>query len=109
MCCGWWKRCTYPAFDVPTTTYESLRKLLQGSSVRNLTLTVVDNCFDAQKANILYEIVSQSRLGGFTFINMAGDYDFVGDGNSRFIQYMRPIKQLPKVISEIRWGTEIVL
>lgn len=109
MCCGWWRKCTYPAYDVPASIYESLRKLLSGSSVRNLTLTVVDNLFGSQKASILYDIISQSRINGFTFINMAGDYNFAGNENSSFVANMRPIKQLTNLVSDIRWGSEIVL
>lgn len=24
MCCGWWKKIVYPAYDVPLSTYQSL-------------------------------------------------------------------------------------
>jgi len=24
MCCGWWKKIVYPAFEVPFSTYQSL-------------------------------------------------------------------------------------
>ena len=47
MCCNWWKRCTYPAYDIPIQVYQSLGKLLRGGSLKNLTLTVVDNTFNA--------------------------------------------------------------
>jgi hypothetical protein len=105
ICCDWWKRCTLPAFDVPTSVYQSLIKLMRGSSLRNITLTVIDNCFDAIKASILYEGVSQSRLSGFTFVNRAGEYDFIGNECSRFVVNMMPIKRLPQVMSDIRWGS----
>lgn len=47
ICCSWWKRCVFPAYDVPIQTYSSLARLIKGASLRNLTLTVIDNCFDA--------------------------------------------------------------
>ena len=78
MCCDWWKKCTYAAYEIPERTYSSLSRLLRGSSIRNVTLNVTDNTFDGQKANTLYEIISSSQLNGFTFRNMAGPYDFNG-------------------------------
>lgn len=79
MCMDWWKRCTFAAYTIPPNVYMSLTRLLAGSNIRNLTLRVTDNTFDAQKANILYNGMTQSRIKGFTFINMCGAYDFNGN------------------------------
>jgi hypothetical protein len=68
-----------------------------------MTLNVIDNLFDATKAHILFNIVSQSQLRGFTFINNATPIDYNQSENSNFISNMRPIKQLP-IISDLRWG-----
>jgi len=41
-----------------------------------MTLTVVDNTFDGAKANILYKLLAESHIKGFTFINAAADFDY---------------------------------
>jgi hypothetical protein len=109
ICCDWWKRCTFPAFDISPAVYMSFAKVFRAPNIKNVTLTVVDSTFDANKANILYNLLSESRLRGFTFINGAGAYDFNGRENSDFIKNMRPIKMLNNVISDMRWGSDIVL
>ena len=73
-----------------------------------MTLTVNDNTFDSVKANILYDMIIESRLTGFTFINTAGEYNYNGREYSDFAANMRPIKMLSNVMSDIRWGDEIV-
>lgn len=35
----------------------------------------MDNRFNKEKAQILYNILSQSQLKGFTFVNSANSYD----------------------------------
>jgi hypothetical protein len=68
----WWKRCTFPAYTIAPNVYMSLGKLLSATNIKNLTLNVNENTFDAQKANIVYNSLAQSRLNGFTFVNLAG-------------------------------------
>ena len=46
VCCQWWKKFTYPAYDIPLSVYSSLRKLIKNGNLRNLTLYVRDNTFD---------------------------------------------------------------
>ena len=84
MCCGWWKRCTYAVYDIPETIYNSLGNLTRSGSLKNLSLTVVDNCFTANKANILYNLLSNSSLTGFTFIHGATAFDFNNNEFSNF-------------------------
>jgi len=109
MCMGWWKRCTYPIYDISPSVYMSLGKLFKAPNIRNVTMTVTDNTFDANKANIIYNLLAESRLRGFTFINGAMDFNVNGRENSDFVSNMRPIKSLNNVISDIRWGTDIVI
>jgi uncharacterized protein with PQ loop repeat len=42
----WWKKYTYPAYDIPLTIYETIAALLRAPNLRNLTLCVLDNQFD---------------------------------------------------------------
>ncbi len=76
MCCDWWKRIAYASFNVPEATYQSLQNLLTLPNLQTLALTVVDNRFDQKKAQILYNILSQSHIKGFTFVNGAMNIDF---------------------------------
>lgn len=108
MCCDWWKRCTYPAFTISANVYLSLGKILRAPNLRNITINVTDNNFDQGKARILYNLVSESRVMGFTFINRAMNYDYLGNEYSQFAANMRPIKTLSNVTSDMRWGNEIV-
>jgi hypothetical protein len=107
--CGWWKKCTFPAYDISPAVYMSLAKVFRAPYIKNITLTVVDNTFDANKANILYNLLSESRVRGFTFINRAEDYDFNSRENSDFVKNMRPIKTLKNVISYLSWATDVVI
>ena len=68
-----------------------------------MTLTVVDNCFNANKANILYNILSNSSMKGFTFINAATAFDYNNNEFSHFEANMAPIRNLPNMIVDIRW------
>ena len=65
---------------------------------------MTDNCFDLGKAQILYGMISESNIKGFTFINLAGSYNFNDHEYSSFHEHMRPIKSLSRVISDIRWA-----
>lgn len=84
ICCDWWKRCTLAAYDVPISVYEGFSKLLRGSSLRSLDITVNDSAFDALKASILFQGLSSSRISFFSFRNNAGDYDYVSNEYSNF-------------------------
>lgn len=97
ICCGWWKRCVYPAYEIPYSVYESIGKLFRSQSLRNVALYITDNTFDRAKAQILYNFVSASKITGFTLINNAGPYDFKGNEYSDFLQNMQPIRSLPQL------------
>ena len=108
VCCDWWKNCVYPAHDIDFSVYSALARLFKSPSLRNVSLTVIDSTFENTKSSILYQMVSESRISGFTFINQAGDWNFLKNEYSDFTRNMKPIKFLPNVMSDIRWGTQIV-
>ena len=108
FCMNWWKRCTYPAYTIPTTVYQSMDRLFSAPNITNITITVIDNTFDQERARVLYNHLQYSRIKGFTFVNRAEPFDFNGNEYSDFKQNMAAIKQLPNLTSAIRWGREIV-
>lgn len=108
ICMDWWKRCTLPAYTIAINVYVSLGKIIKAPNIKNLTLTVIDNNFDQQKAQILYNHIAESRIRGFTFVNAAGNYNFLSNEYSDFVKNMRPIKTLNNVTSDMRWAYEIV-
>ena len=77
MCCDWWKKMVYPAYEVPESTYYSLQNLFSLPAIQSVTLRVVDNRLDANKCQILYNALSRApSLKGFSFSNQTGMYDF---------------------------------
>ena len=103
MCCNFWKKCTYPLYDVNEAVYDSLGRLARGGSLMNLTLNVADNTFNASKANILYNALCNSGLKGFTFINTAHGLDLDQDEYSNFKANMAPIRGLTNIVVDARW------
>lgn len=67
-----------------------------------------DNTFDKAKAGLLHAFIAESNIKGFTFVNTAGSYNFNGSEYSDFIENMRPIKYITRVMSDMRWGDKIV-
>jgi hypothetical protein len=45
--------------------------MLAGGTLQVVNLTVIDNTFNGQKAQFLYDLISRYGLKGFTFINLA--------------------------------------
>lgn len=45
MCCSWWQRMAYPAYEVDVESYQLLAKLLLSTDASGLSLTVYDNAF----------------------------------------------------------------
>ena len=70
---------------------------------------MVDNVFTNEKALILIGLLTSHKLNGFTFVNRALNYDFLEEEYSSFCINMKPIKHMPNLISDIRWGKEICL
>ncbi len=73
----------------------------------NLNLTIVDNAFGGPKARALHDVLSRSRITGFTFNNRAlecnGQYNEADD----FRTNMAGIKSLG-ISTSITWGDMIV-
>ena len=66
-----------PGYSVDTYVYQSLDKLFRSPSLSAVSITVIDNTFNAQKAQILYQMLSSNPgIKAFTFRNNAGDYNF---------------------------------
>lgn len=84
MCFDWWKKKVYAVYAIPLKTYQDLRSIIQRQEMKIFTLIVTDSTFDEEKAKVLYEIVSQSGLRMFTFINCAPNVDFQGTEYSNF-------------------------
>ncbi len=82
--CNAWKKCAYAAYDVPLQTYKALEKLLRGQKLKSLSLIVTDNCFDLNKAQVLYGLISESNIKGFIFINSAMSFGFNNNEYSSF-------------------------
>lgn len=77
MCCNWWKKIAMPAFEIPISTYQALQNLICNTNLQTITLSVCDNKFDAQKAQLLFSMLSSApNLKGFTFMNNTGEYDY---------------------------------
>jgi hypothetical protein len=98
----------YPAYSVPLSTYQKLEALICSSSIKAVTLTVLDSTFDSQKAKLLYNMLSRSSVKGFTFTNLASPNNFNSDEWTEFKAHMIPIKSLP-IMSDIKWHDQLVL
>jgi len=46
MCMDWWKKCVYPAFTIPVSTYMKLDRIFRAPNINNVTLSVNDNTFN---------------------------------------------------------------
>lgn len=63
-------------------------------TITDLELRVVDNTFDSEKARILYEILSRSRITSFDFINLAIAVNERSNEADDFLINIAPIKSL---------------
>jgi hypothetical protein len=68
-----------------------------------VSLNVNDNGFGAAKAGLLYDMITQSTVKGFSFNNMATDVGIQGGENSSFENNIGPIKSLTNVVADLRW------
>ena len=103
MCCDWWKNIVNPSFNVPVQSYSALGSLLRSANITHLNLVVVDNYFDASKAQALLAVIQHSSLKSFTFINNSVETDRRNRESSDFRKNMAPFKQLG-IVCEMRWG-----
>jgi hypothetical protein len=108
MCCMWWKKIVFPAYELSNEAYQALANFIaRAQNITNLNLTIVDNAFGGQKARVLHDMLTRSRITGFTFNNRAlncnGQYNEADD----FRTNMAGIKSLG-ISSSIMWGDMIV-
>jgi hypothetical protein len=48
MCCMWWKRIVNPLYELSVSAYQNMANLIgKAPNLNNLTLTIVDNAFNA--------------------------------------------------------------
>jgi hypothetical protein len=77
MCCDWWKKIVNQLYEVNIETYRSLANFLQNApSITKVTLEVVDNAFNAEKAQVLHQALMGRGLTEFNFINTAEAIDY---------------------------------
>jgi hypothetical protein len=74
--------------------------------VNNLTLEVVDNAFNAEKAMILRRCLEGRNMVGFTFINHATAINYNEYELDNFVAYVQPIKELP-FTTNLEWDDEV--
>jgi hypothetical protein len=108
MCCMWWKKIVYPAYELSNEAYQTLANFItRAQNITNLNLTIVDNAFGGQKARVVHDILTRSRITGFTFNNLTlncnGQYNEADD----FQTNMAGIKSLG-ISTSITWGDMIV-
>lgn len=72
MCCMWWKKIVYPLYELTPAAYQSVIDLIRiFPSATNLTLSVTDNAFGAEKTRMLCDALRNSRITTFSFTNRA--------------------------------------
>lgn len=80
MFCAWWKKLVHPHYEMNIEFYRSIGRFLRTcTTCIALTVTVVDNAFDKQRADILYESIQGTQLRSFTFENKAIAIDYNND------------------------------
>ena len=90
-------------YDIPESTYLMLGKLTRGR-VRKICMTIFDNCFSAEKGNILYDVLSAGReLRRFTMLNVAVGVDYKHDEYDKFDDNVAPLKSLPNMAVSVGW------
>ena len=67
-------------------------------------MNICDNGFGSTKVGLLYEMITQSSIQGFSLNNnMAENLGLEGNENSSFDENVRPIKNLTNIVSYLRW------
>ena len=70
-------------------------------------MTVQDNYYCQQKAQILINAIARSNVKNFTFVNIAQAFDVKGNNYSDFQKYMQSVYQFIK-FGDISWGNKFV-
>ena len=71
--------------------------------MRSVDLNLIDNGFDGEKAEILYEAMSCGQIQTLTMINKAWEFDYKAKELSNFKINVAAIKGIPQTHSNIRW------
>ena len=70
ICCNWWKKKVYPKYEVTLEAYQTLGSTLSSiASVNDLSLNVVDNAFNTEKAQTLHGMLKDKQIQSFSFQN----------------------------------------
>ncbi len=104
----WWKKAINPRYELTVQAYRDIGYFVEKTlTASNLTLSVVDNTFNLEKARILYDSLSKSRITNFIFVNKAFNCNCNGNESDDFKENMLPIKSL-NMTSSITWGEMIL-
>jgi hypothetical protein len=104
MCCMWWKKIVAAMYELTPEAYRDIGVFLdRNQTVTNLNLTVADNSFNAEKARILYDSLSRSRVTGFTFVNIALACNNRGNEADDFRANVVPFKSI-NMATSLKWG-----
>ena len=104
-CCMWWKKIVYPKYEVNEEFYRAFVRFCRRSNFcTTINLTVADNAFNAEKANILYEGLSSSTATTFNFINMALACNHRQNEADNFLTNVAPLKDLTRITTSLTWG-----
>lgn len=103
MCCKWWDKIAYPAYEISVETYQELEKMILSTKINTLNLIVYDNSFDKQKSELLQRMIKKSTLKSFNFENKAIGYDYKNMEKTNFKTNMAPIKEILLESSYLQW------
>ena len=68
----WYRKLIFPKYEVNEELYRAVGRFCKRSpNCSIINLTVCDNGFNGEKANILYDGLIGSTVGAFNFVNMA--------------------------------------
>jgi hypothetical protein len=73
-----------------------------------LTLVVQDNALGSQKAQVLYHLISESKIKKVKIFNLAGEFSL--DAEARYDDFLtnfKPLKSIPDLHSDVRWSSNI--
>ena len=71
-----WKKYTFAKYDIAEAMYSSLEKLVKGTKMQSISLSIEDNCFGAKKAEILLNVLTGTALKKFSLFNLAKAIDY---------------------------------
>ena len=88
--------------------YEAVASaLLALPSVNDLSLHVIDNTFNAEKAETLHRMLQAKSLQAFSFLNTAIELDWKEEEYSNFEKNIDPIIELEATPSYIIWDSDM--